>query len=373
MTEESTPEPILATNGERPDRGVRNRLNSKQSTGPQTPRGKGIARGNALVHGLTANPAAGVVESPAEFDELLAAVNDALRPRDVIEAGLAHRTAVALWRLLRAARIDGALSTRAVRRAAPAREIVQEWIERINGFWRVELATYADEDAPSNGTPSGKPGNVVRHRFIRPALGRLDQFVEQEVMTNGYAMSAMIAMLDSLVSDLRSRLWSFSGQSAEQLAWLLGEPASLFPVEDDEAGWFLKREPMRQIHRIVAEAVRRGRGEELSPELVALVDSRRRTMMQQRLVCEVPYDAEEARIDRTVALLPDAATLDRLMRYETHAERSLVRCLETFAKLRGATVETLRASLLRVNPNGSAIAVEGSRQTWKTGEMFSGG
>lgn len=184
MTAESRPEPALRTQRVPLDCGMRNRLNSQKCTGPQSARGKEVARGNALVHGLIANPAAGVVESLTEFEELLAAVNEALRPRDLIECGLTHRAAVALWRLLRAARIDGALSTRAVRGAVPAREIVQEWIERINGFWRVELSPFGEDD-PSSIGPRGARDKARKHRFIRPVLGCLDTFVRDEVMTNG--------------------------------------------------------------------------------------------------------------------------------------------------------------------------------------------
>jgi hypothetical protein len=40
-------------------------------------------------------------------------------------------------------------------------------------------------------------------------------------------------------------------------------------------------------------------------------------------------------------------TLDRLLRYETHADRSLTRALDTLARLRGVTVETLSATVTR--------------------------
>ena len=43
------------------------------------------------------------------------------------------------------------------------------------------------------------------------------------------------------------------------------------------------------------------------------------------------------------ALLPGATELDLLARYETHAERSLYRAIETLAKLRGVRVAVVAA------------------------------
>lgn len=349
---------------------ARNRFNSQSSTGPTSPNGKAVARRNALTHGLTANPAAGVAEVPDAFDALLVSVADRLGPQDAIEAGLVHRIAVALWRLQRAATVDGALGEHAVRGVTPERDVVQGWIKSIHDYWRVELVAQPVEESVSEQGPRRRGRKRVRHRFVRPALPNLDRFRDEEVMANGYAITAMIVMLDALMDELRLRPRSFSAHSAEQLAWVLGEPASLLPKDDDLSGWFLNGPPRTQIQRVIAEAFRRSPGEELSRELFRLAESCKRLLLTQRQVCPVPYDADEARIARTIALLPDEATLNRLARYETHAERSLVRCLETLARLRGANVETLRASMVQVSPDGTAVAMQGSRQTWSPGNAL---
>lgn len=63
-------------------------------------------------------------------------------------------------------------------------------------------------------------------------------------------------------------------------------------------------------------------------------------------------------------MLPHAATLDRLIRYETHADRSLHRALETLAKLRGATVQTIWASLTRPGDSDGRLELQGMRTQW---------
>src|SRR5215207_603780 len=89
---------------------ARNRRNAVASTGPRTPAGKALSRRNAVRHGLTANPAAGVVEDPRVFERLLAGVAGRLQPADPIEAALVHRIATAIWRQQRAVTAETALA-----------------------------------------------------------------------------------------------------------------------------------------------------------------------------------------------------------------------------------------------------------------------
>lgn len=66
-----------------------------------------------------------------------------------------------------------------------------------------------------------------------------------------------------------------------------------------------------------------------------------------------------------VGLLPDAATPDRLLRYETHAERSLHRSLEMLAKLRGIAVESIFTAITGPGPAGSTVEVRGQHTRWQ--------
>ena len=67
----------------------------------------------------------------------------------------------------------------------------------------------------------------------------------------------------------------------------------------------------------------------------------------QRRYCKAPATPRFQRQVITGSLLPAGETLDRLLRYETHADRSLTRALDTLARLRGVTVETLSATVTR--------------------------
>jgi predicted RNA-binding protein Jag len=109
----------------------RNRRNALQSTGPKTALGKQASRGNALKHGLCANPAVGVVEDEESFVELHEALFDRFQPHDPLEQGLIHRIAVSLWRLQRAAHIEAAASVLQSTAISSASDRVQQWVTEI--------------------------------------------------------------------------------------------------------------------------------------------------------------------------------------------------------------------------------------------------
>src|SRR5690606_22561076 len=83
----------------------------------------------------------------------------------------------------------------------------------------------------------------------------------------------------------------------------------------------------------------------LSEALEAALRACEDTLDQQRQVLESPLDQEDLDRLEKLALLPSAKFLERVMRYETHAERSLYRALEQLARMRGVTVQILAARL----------------------------
>ena len=87
-----------------------NRENALKSTGPKSDAGKAASSTNALSHGLTANCAVVLAEEDAEaFDRLEEGVIADLEPAGALQAALAQRVAVLLWRLDRAARLEAEL------------------------------------------------------------------------------------------------------------------------------------------------------------------------------------------------------------------------------------------------------------------------
>jgi len=55
---------------------------------------------------------------------------------------------------------------------------------------------------------------------------------------------------------------------------------------------------------------------------------------------------------------------DRLLRYESHAERSMIRAIETLSRLRGVTVESIRATMSSKPSGEQSLEVRGERTTW---------
>jgi hypothetical protein len=97
-----------------------NRRNAKRSTGPRSERGKATASANAVKHGVFARPVPaqgflardGILrsaladESADEFSAFLDRFNEALAPRDALDAMLVEKMALALWRYRRLRRFE---------------------------------------------------------------------------------------------------------------------------------------------------------------------------------------------------------------------------------------------------------------------------
>jgi len=352
---------------------MRNRQNAHASTGPQTVGGKALARRNALRHGLTANPAAGVVEHPGRFNALLRQVDDALRPRNVIEAGISHRIAVAIWRLQRAAVADAAISSLVVRDAPLGHHVVQDWIEQIVECWKVEIREVTDREVLRKLREDGrlKPGER-KWEEVRSGLRRLDDLRKDEIIQSGAGITALLGLLEELTSQLFDDPGFFGQVKCEQLSWLLGDGAYMFPTD---GRLFLRPDEYphpSSTQRLIGIARKRKPGTPIPPRLMGLIEAQVTSLRAQRRLIDDSDDETDTYRRRCAALLPDEATLNRLVRYEAHAERSLMRCLETMAKLRGATVETLSASLRGITADGTEVEIRGERTSWKPGEPVAG-
>ena len=318
----------------------RNRRNAQYSTGPVTLAGKAVVRINALRHGLTANPAVGAVEETDAFETLLEAVAGRLRPADVIEEALVHRIAVAIWRQRRAVRAETALSSVVVRELVPQREEVQRVIAEITNAW-VPVATETPQRDPDTRRVIHNLPPIIT--WSRPKLAKLDLRREDEYAASGAAITAMATMIESLAERLESRSFLFTDDQAEQLSWLMGDIAGFFP--QDSNCRFEERPGLTKAQRLIAEAMARPEDGPIDRQLVNLITNRLDVLDHQRHACEHPYSNRQHRYLAAAALLPDAVALDRLLRYETHADKTLARALDTLARLRGVTVERLSTTV----------------------------
>jgi hypothetical protein len=88
-------------------RAAASRKNGAKSRGPKTPDGKARAAQNALKHGMRAQKYVLLPqEDAAAFAALESAIVTELAPDGVLQTLLAHRVAVAAWRLERADRME---------------------------------------------------------------------------------------------------------------------------------------------------------------------------------------------------------------------------------------------------------------------------
>lgn len=296
--------------------------------GPRTTAGKAIVRRNALRHGLCANLA--TVQDAGAFRRLHRALVRDLAPSNALEIQLVHRIAVCCWRLQRAACADAAIAGLAVSAVVPQRQAVQAWIETINRAWTTRA--YIERKDPIGRAELEQRGELTPdatwYRFVRNGLVHLDRSRDLEMNASGPAMTAMIVMIDDLVGRLKSAP-AVGAREAEQLAWLLGEPAREFPYDDPElsATPIPPRTPLVvKILGIAAVPPPARRCEEVESTACCRTTSLR----QMRQVCEHPWVESQDDLARTAAALPPATDLDRIVRYEAHAERSLQRSLDLF-------------------------------------------
>ena len=84
-----------------------NRLNAQRSTGPKSESGKAKAARNALVHGLRAEKVLARDEDPAAFAALREELRERWEPEGEVEAALVERMTLFLWRMRRAAEMEG--------------------------------------------------------------------------------------------------------------------------------------------------------------------------------------------------------------------------------------------------------------------------
>lgn len=342
----------------------RNRHNSQLSTGPRTPEGKAIARRNSVRHGLTANPATGVVESPKRFKTLLRKLDHTFAPRNVMEAQAVHQIGVAIWRLQRAAEIDATMSDMQANGVIPGRDEIQGWIDRIHEAWRFDKVRESPAEWKARKRLQRYPSPDERWwRWKRSGLLTIDQMRDEEIMRSGSGITALIVMLIDLAGELRDQSACINYPTAEKLAWLLGDRADRLPIDDLRIGYPDEQDWASRNDEIIGRMRQPDRDEATVKAFDALVESRKQMFRQQREVAEQPYTLNEVRRQRTAALLPSKDTLDRLLRYETHADRSLDRALRRFALLRGINVETVMARVTQVGADGSTLEVAGQRTT----------
>jgi hypothetical protein len=114
-----------------------NRLNSKQSTGPQTAEGKAVVSQNAVKHGLFAAEAVITGENPADYEAYHDQFLVELAPYGMVESMLAERIISLAWRLQRADRMQNHVIEDMIERTvtSPAARRHRECYYKNQGIW----------------------------------------------------------------------------------------------------------------------------------------------------------------------------------------------------------------------------------------------
>ena len=271
---------------------VANRRNAQKSTGPKTPAGRAISKMNALKHGLLAETVVvrghKLKESTNEFKKLCQEHYLCLAPVGPLEEMLVGQIVTATWRLRRA-------------RTAETGEIA---LSVDGGWWRREkhnpltLLLAMPPNPFAEGLVTQLEQSVWGCHYLLYCLNDLRKAVER-------AGELTEAELNDFKGSLREQPNDMSKKLEQFRAGRVANPEKLEPE------------------------VARARHQE---EVLKYLDRKIRDLgfLQERR--EHREDAEE-HARQAAAVLPSAATLDKILRYETALLRQLNQAMNQLERL----------------------------------------
>jgi len=276
--------------------------------GPKTEEGKAIVRLNAVQHGvLSTTPVIPDLEREEDWDAHRAGMVASLAPQGYLEATLAERIALLLWRLQRVARYESDA-------IALSQERVQEDLMRSNEPPSVEEARRKQE--------------LLHHRL--ELLGRLLGLPDDAALSSRDATTMLMAAAEVAKVEVKN-------------VPLPGVPEG---VDLEEfSGWTVGL--ARQAIGAIAAAAK--------TEPTSLLDW---------LICSALYEVgelgrairkETVDLDhmRRERLLPNEDTLNKVIRYEAHLHRQLLQTMHELEALQ-ARRQGRQTPLARVDVQGLA-------------------
>jgi hypothetical protein len=329
-----------------------NRANAVQSTGPKTPKGRARSAQNALRHGLRSEAPVLPGESAEDWQGHLAGIAQSLAPAGALEVELAGRVALSLWRLRRVAAFEAAVT------AAGLEEVAQ---------------AVRQEAARALVMPGEEQPEAVRLRKTREAL--------EQKRTTLRLWEGSLALLKGLADlldhepvcghDLYGALEDVSGElpDAEDSSFDVEDEDFLaglgVPADERNAPWDWEGWTAGLARRAVATMAKQSRA---NPEKVLgrALRERERIQAEGRQECR-RLQREAAQLERQVRaqqertrqrrMLPDAPTLDKVMRYEAHVSRQMLQALHTLERLQAARAgePVPPPAALDVTVNGAAL------------------
>jgi hypothetical protein len=269
-----------------------NRRNAAKSTGPKTAAGKAASRRNALKHGVLAQSVVvrghQIQESAPQFKQLCQELYASLAPVGPLEKMLVDQIATASWRLRR---------TRHAESGEVALSVDTGWWQRENHS-PVEMLLMLPPGLTPEPLASRLQRSVDGCRYLAGCYRRARRAVEQAG-----------ELTEAIVNDFAQALRGEAGGLGESLQWQLAQRAANPDHLEPEALRVRQREQALQSLDRDLEDLEFAQAENAKRE-----------------------DAEE-RARQAAALLPSDAKLDKLLRYETAAERQWYRAMHELERL----------------------------------------
>ena len=258
--------------------------------GPKTKAGKELVRLNAVTHGvLSSTPVIPGLEREEDWQAHRFGLLASLAPEGYLESTLAERVALLLWRIQRVARYEREII------AVSQEKVEDDLAERRSPMGGLILPGMRPEP------PEDVTADLQGAREALAALERLPGLSDEAPMSGDDAADILSAVANQMKS---VDLYEFS---------LPGVPEGVAPEEFTDWSAGLVREGIAAIaaHKAVDPA-----------ELLSAAAEGAHADVKRK-----KFDADQVAVERDrmqrERLLPDTATLDKVMRYEAHLNRQL--------------------------------------------------
>ena len=284
--------------------------------GPKTEEGKAIVRLNAVQHGvLSTTPVIPDLEREEDWDAHRAGMVASLAPQGYLEATLAERIALLLWRLQRVARYESDAI------ASSQERVLEDLRDRLqrSPYVSSRLDSVQPEDSE------------LEMRFAQDTvrgLALLREGKDGERLSGDRACGALIVLAKEAGIDLDEI--EVAGVP-DDVEW------------EDFSGWTVGL--VRQAAQAIATQAEKEFADLCEAALEeARVDFGMKTIYADRV-------ARERETMRRERLLPDEDTLNKVIRYEAHLHRQLLQTMHELEALQ-ARRQGLQAPLARVDVQG---------------------
>jgi hypothetical protein len=299
------------------------------STGPKTDGGKARSAKNALRHGLLS----GLPVLPGECAEDWQAHRDgivrSLAPAGGLEAALAERAALSLWRLRRVAAYETAVTALGIEEVTEEMQRQAEDPLLSSDKLPVRLAKAEEKLAEARDKLAGREG---ADRLLEGLPGLADD----TPVSGGDAGDALQQLADTAADYSAGSLPDPTDDD-----WLteLGVPEDEVHEAYEWGGWTAGM--VRRAWEQIAQAAQ-FKPDKLLARVVAgrreaAEQTRERVKQLEKLVKDLRWRIR-ARDDRLRQrrMLPDDTTLNKVTRYEAHLSRQMLQALHTLERLQAA-------------------------------------